>query len=217
MFEDDAYYRFKDRMEASYILAEQLKDYKGDNGVVLAVPRGGVPMGYIIAKELGFALDIAVTKKIGHPMHKEYAIGAVSFTDYFISDYNGVSDEYLEKEIPALREKLKRNFEKFEGGNPPEKLAGRTVIIVDDGIATGNTMLITVSMIRKQNPAKLIIAVPVASKQAIEMLSGEVDEIVCPLVPDFFTGIGAFYENFEQVSDEEVIYYLSQFRGNAAA
>jgi len=203
---------FRDRIEAGLLLAAKLKKYQGDPGVILAVPRGGVPVAYAVAKELGFPLEVILTKKIGHPLNKEYAIGAVSLTDEFIIPHPEASQEYINDEIERIRKKLKEMYQKFMGNKEPENLGGKTVIVIDDGIATGNTLLGTINMLKKNKPGKIVIAVPVASVKAIQKLGKEVDEIISVLVPKHFFGVGAFYEDFEQVSDEEVIYYLERLR-----
>ncbi|HSC38145.1 MAG TPA: phosphoribosyltransferase family protein, partial [Chitinophagaceae bacterium] len=169
---------FSDRTEAGTLLAGKLKNYQGQPGVILAVPRGGVPVAYAVAKELGLPLDIILTKKIGHPSNKEYAIGAVSLTDFFVIPHRDVTQSYIDREIVRIREKLREMYQKFMGGRQPERLTGKTVIIVDDGIATGNTLMGTINMLRKDKPAKIIIAAPVASKSAVQKLSGIVDEII---------------------------------------
>ncbi len=202
---------YYDRIDAGLTLAKELMKYKNDPGVVLAVPRGGVPIAYYVAVQLGFPLDLLLTKKIGHPGNSEYAIGAVSLTDRYVVQHEGVSQEYIEEETERIRKKLKEMYTKFMGDKDPEPIRNKTVIIIDDGIATGNTLLSTISMLRKGAPAKIVIAVPVASRNAIGKLSGMVDEIVCPLVPETFYGVGGFYKNFDQVSDEEVMMYLNKF------
>jgi putative phosphoribosyl transferase len=203
---------FRDRIEAGLLLAAKLKKYKNEPGIVLAVPRGGVPVAYAVARELGFPIEVILTKKIGHPLNKEYAIGAASLTDYFIIPHENVSEEYIEQELRSVRSRLKEMYKIFMGDKEPENLKGKTVIVIDDGIATGNTLLGTVSVLRKSNPGKIVIAVPVASASAIQKLSKEVDEIVAVTIPEEFYGVGAFYEDFEEVSDEEVIYYLNKLR-----
>lgn len=194
------------------MLAEKLKKYRNKEGLILAVPRGGVPVAYAVARELGFPVDIVLTKKIGHPINKEYAIGAASLTDYFVIPHEYVSDEYIHSEVEKIRRKLKEMYSTFMGNKEPENQEGKTIIVIDDGIATGNTLLGTVNVLRKGKPGKIIIGVPVASAEAVEKLSKEVDEVVAVLVPDVFYGVGAFYEDFEQVSDEEVMYYLDKLR-----
>jgi len=194
------------------MLGARLKKYKGDPGVVLAVPRGGIPVAYEVAKELDFPLEVILTKKIGHPLNKEYAIGAASLTDYFVIAHENVSDEYIKKEVEIIRQKLKDMYVKFMGDKEPESLINKTVIVIDDGIATGNTLLATVNVLRKSKPAKIVIAVPVASARALTKLSMEVDEVVAVYVPEDFHGVGAFYDDFDQVTDEEVLFYLNKFR-----
>ena len=201
---------FRDRIEAGYLLAAKLRKYKNDAGIVLAVPRGGVPVAYAVARELGFPVEVILTKKIGHPMNKEYAIGAASLTDHFIIPHQDVSDEYIEHELQQVRTRLKEMYKRFMGDKEPESLEGKTVIVIDDGIATGNTLLGTVNVLRKSKPGKIVIGVPVASSGAVQKLSKEVDEVVAVLVPEEFYGVGAFYEDFEQVSDEEVMFYLDK-------
>lgn len=203
---------FQDRIEAGILLAARLKKYANEPGVVLAVPRGGVPVAYAVAKELGFPIEVILTKKIGHPMNKEYAIGAASLTDYFVIPHENIPDGYIEHELIRIRNRLKEMYKRFMGDKEPENLEGKTVIVIDDGIATGNTLLGTVNVLRKSNPGKIIIGVPVASKNAVDKLSKEVDEVVAVLIPEQFYGVGAFYEDFEQVSDEEVLHYLDKWK-----
>lgn len=201
---------FHDRTEAGLLLAEKLKRYQNDPCVVLAVPRGGMPVAYVVARKLGFPVEIIFTKKIGHPANKEYAIGAASLTDYFIIPHENISDEYIREELKRIRTRLKAMYKMFMGDKEPESLDGKTVILVDDGIATGNTLLGTVNVLRKSHPAKIIIGVPVASKDAVEKLSKVVDKVVAVIIPNQFYGVGAFYEDFDQVSDREVMYYLDR-------
>jgi len=194
------------------MLAAKLRKFKNDPGVVLAVPRGGVPVAYAVARELGFPIEIVLTKKVGHPMNKEFAIGAASLTDYFIEPGEDVSEEYIRQELKNIRIRLKEMYKKFMSDKEPEKLEGKTVIFIDDGIATGHTMMGTVHVLRKSKPGKIIIGVPVASRSAVRELSKEVDEVVAVMIPDIFYGVGAFYEDFEQVTDEEVMFYLDKLR-----
>jgi predicted phosphoribosyltransferase len=205
-------FMFRNRIEAGKMLAEKLKKYQNDPGVILAVPRGGVPVAYAIARELGFPIEVILTQKIGHPMHTEYAIGAASLTDYFVIPHENVSEEYIQHELLRIRSLLKDMYVRFMGDREPEDLKGKTVIVIDDGIATGNTLLGTINVLRKSNPGKIVIGVPVASKSAVQKLSKEVDEVVAVLIPEVFYGVGGFYEDFEQVSDEEVMFYLDKLR-----
>jgi predicted phosphoribosyltransferase len=203
---------FRDRIDAGLQLARKLKKYEGDPGVVLAVPRGGVPVAYVVAKELALPMELILTKKIGHPSNKEYAIGAASLTDEFVIPHPHASQEYIDEEIERVRKKLKEMQRKFMWGQEPEDLKGKTAIIIDDGIATGNTLLMTARMLKKKSPAKIVVAVPVASHKAIWTLKSEVDEVIAVIVPAEFFGVGAFYKDFEQVDDDEVIYYLQKFK-----
>ena len=206
---------YKDRAEAGELLANALIKYRGQDGVVFAVPRGGVPVAFIVAHSLKMPLDLLLSKKIGHPSNKEYAIGAASLTDYYIAPDTGVNAEYINTELNQIRARLKEMRTAFDGNVTESAISGKTVIIVDDGVATGNTLLATVKMLRRQKPAKLVIAVPVSSMQAYEKLVPLVDEMVCPLIPEEFWGVGAFYGDFAQVSDEEVMHYLQMARKDA--
>lgn len=203
---------FRDRLEAGSLLAAKLRKYRNDPGLVLAVPRGGVPVAYAVARELGFPMEVVLTKKIGHPSNKEYAIGAASLTDYFVIPHENVSDEYIGNELVRIRTRLKEMYTRFMGNTEPENLAGKTILIIDDGVATGNTILGTVNVIRKSKPGKIVIGVPVASKSALQKLVKEVDEVVAVRVPEEFYGVAAFYEDFGQVSDEQVLFYLDRWR-----
>jgi len=203
---------FTDRIQAGKLLAQKLKKYKDQSGVVLAVPRGGVPLGYVVAHELNLPLELLLAKKLGHPSNEEYAIGAVSLTDRYVSSREKVSPEYLEQETERVRTRLREIQQKFIGKHSPESIEGKIVIVIDDGIATGLTLLSTIRMLRRQDPQRIVIAVPVSSREALKKLSEQADEVVCLLVPDDFYGVGAFYENFDQVSDEAVLFYLEKHR-----
>lgn len=190
------------------MLAERLKKYKGTDAVILAVPRGGVPVAFAVAKELGLPVQLVLAKKIGHPLNKEYAIGAAGLTDYFVVPHDNVPEAYIRQEVAVIRTRLNEMQQQFMGGKEAIGLKGKQLIVIDDGIATGNTLLATVNLLRKMNPSELVIAVPVASASAVEKLSEVADEVVALLVPDEFYGVGAFYEDFSQVTDDEVKRYL---------
>ena len=192
------------------MLATRLRKYKNIPGVVLAVPRGGVPVAYEIAKELNIPLEVILVKKLGHPNNKEYAIGAVGLKDSFVLPHENVTQYYIETEIANIRERLKEMQISFMGDKEPQNLTGKTVILVDDGIATGNTILGTVQVLRKSQPYKIVLAVPVASQSAVEKLEPFVEEMVILLCPESFRSVGLFYSDFSQVSDEEVIHYLDK-------
>ena len=199
-----------DRTEAGYLLATKLRKYMNENGIVLAIPRGGVPVAYPIAYDLGFPLELALIKKIGHPHNKEYAIGAASMNDYILSSTETVDPVYVQEELKNIRARLREMQHKFLGSREPIDLKNKTVIIVDDGIATGHTLMASIKLIRKSDPARIIVAVPVAAKQAIENLKPAVDEVVSLLTPTQFGAVGAFYRDFSEVSDEEVKRYLNK-------
>lgn len=203
---------FIDRSDAGEQLAEKLLKYRNLPGVILAVPRGGVPVAYRVAERLNIPVDLVLTKKIGHPLNKEFAIGAASLTDHFIEQRDDISPAYVEQELIRIRSKLKDMHYRYMGGLPPLNLEGKTVIVVDDGIATGNTIIGTVNLLRKSKPARIVVAAPVASQTAVEKLKKLVDEVVVVLIPEFFSGVGVFYENFSQVEEEEVMWCLDRLR-----
>jgi predicted phosphoribosyltransferase len=198
---------FKDRIDAGTQLAEKLLAFKSQNVVVLAIPRGGLPLGAIVAKALNVPLDVALTKKIGHPYNKEYAIGAVSLENIILSDAIGVTKGYIEEETARLRKKLKERHEQYYKNNEPQNLKDKIVIIVDDGIATGNTILVTIELVKMQNPNKIIVAIPVAPPSTVRKLEDapEVDEVICLETPYNFHAVGQFYEEFYQVSNQDAI------------
>jgi putative phosphoribosyl transferase len=201
---------FKDRTEAGKLLAAQLQKYRNQPGVILAVPRGGVPVAYEVAIVLQMPLELVLIKKLGHPMNREYAIGAVGLTDRIVVPHEEVPEAYIEKETQRVRLRLQEMQEKFMEGHEPGDISGKTVIVIDDGIATGNTLLATVQILRKSHPARIVVAVPVASAQAVKTVAAEVDEMIVVHIPERFQGVGAFYDNFTQVTDEEVLFYLNK-------
>lgn len=201
---------FQDRIDAGTQLAQKLKQFTNSGAVILAVPRGGVPVAYIIARELACSLQIILAKKIGHPHNKEYAIGAASLEDYFIIPHENITEEYVAGQLKTIRARLQEMQRLFVNNAANENLDGKVVIIVDDGIATGNTLLVTVQLLQKSNPSKIIIAVPVASHHAVQMLMGHVDEVVALHISDDFSGVGSYYKDFKEVTDEEVNFYLNK-------
>ncbi|MGP8217241.1 MAG: phosphoribosyltransferase [Bacteroidia bacterium] len=201
---------FRNREEAGLLLAEKLKEYHGTDSVVLAVPRGGVPVGYEIARELSIPLDIVLSKKIGHPGNKEYAIGSVSLDSVILDKHPEVSKEYIDRQIAHIRADLKKRYALFMGDRIPVNVTGKTVILVDDGIATGNTLLATIDMLRKSNPAKIIVAVPVVPQSNIDIIDHVADEFIYLAAPAHFAGVGSFFEDFRQVDDKEVISMLKE-------
>jgi predicted phosphoribosyltransferase len=196
---------YTNRFDAALKLIPLLEKHINKDAVILAVPRGGVPVGFAIAKKFAIPLDLLLTKKIGHPMNSEVAIGAVSLEDEILDDYPYISEEYINTEIKEIRAKLKQRFKKFMGNRKPIDLKNKTVIIVDDGIATGNTLLAAIQMVRNKMPKKIVVAVPVAPDDAAERIKSKVDAFICPLVTADFIGVGGYYFDFSQVSDEDVL------------
>ena len=203
---------FRDRTDAGQQLAEKLLPYKNKKALVLAIPRGGLPVGAEVARALKAPLDVSLSKKIGHPYNKEFAIGAVSLEGSIINETIGVPDHYLEEETERIRNTLREKAKLYYKNAKPHSLKGRSVIITDDGLATGNTMLATIELVANQNPAEIIVAVPVAPPSAIEKLekSPFLDEIVCLKTPMNFRAVGQFYEEFFAVNDEEAIRILEE-------
>lgn len=203
---------FRDRRDAGRQLAEALAEFKKKRPVVLALPRGGVPVAYEVAKALDAQLDILVVRKLGAPGQPELGIGAVVDGDHpeSVVDEESVrllhvSPEFLEREIATELEEIRRREVVYRGGRSPIPIRGRTVIVVDDGIATGGSMRAALRGVRRASPAKLVLAVPVAPEDTIARLAREVDEIVCLSTPPGFQAVGQFYRDFRQTSDQEVI------------
>jgi predicted phosphoribosyltransferase len=204
---------FKDRTDAGVQLAEKLMSFKDHNCVVLAIPRGGLPLGAIVAKALKAPLDVVLTKKIGHPLNKEYAIGAVSMDSRIVSDVMEISEDYIERETLRIRELLAKRSEQYYKNSQPKDLKDKTIIIIDDGIATGNTILATIELVYNKEPSRIIVAIPVAPPSAIEKLgsSAYLDKVVCLETPNNFKAVGQFYEEFLPVTDENAIRILKEY------
>ena len=201
---------YTDRQDASLRLMSLLEKFKNEKCVILAIPRGGVPIGYYIARKFHFPMDLLLTKKIGHPLNKEVAIGAVSLENEIVDDYPYIPKDYIDNQILEIRETLKNRYGKFVGDRMPVNLKNKIVIIVDDGIATGNTLLAAIKMIRGKSPKKIVVAVPIAPTDSAQKISHKVDEFICPLITDDFRGVGSYYMDFSQVSDEEVIMFMNK-------
>lgn len=200
---------FQDREDAAMKLIPLLSKYKDEDGVVLAVPRGGVPIGYLIAKEYNYAIELLLTKKIGYPGNPELAIGAVSLENEVLDDHFKISQTYVQEQIKKIRQSLWERQKKFIGDRPTVSFENKTVIIVDDGIATGNTILLAIKLVRARHPKRIVIAVPVAPMRTAMKIEEQVDDFVCVHIPEFFSGVGQFYRDFTQVSDTEVIRLMS--------
>jgi predicted phosphoribosyltransferase len=206
--------RFRNREHAAQLLAERLIAYRGQHPLVLGIPRGAVPMAKIIAETLGGDLDVVLVHKLGAPENPELAIGAVDESgQMYLSDYVrelGISESYIEKEKHAqLRTLLKRRAQ-YTPVRPPLDPSGRIVIVVDNGIATGASMIAALRAVRAKRPVKLVAAVAVAPPETLERMRADADEVVCVYAPEHFYAVGQFFEDFSQVSDEQAIALLRQ-------
>ncbi|MBK9013957.1 MAG: phosphoribosyltransferase [Saprospiraceae bacterium] len=208
---------FRNRFDAAQQLAPLLEKYRNEKGVILAVPRGGVPIGHYLAKYFGFPLELLLTKKLGHPLQPEFAIGAVTLEDSFVDEGFDLPPDFIEKEITRIRKELQRRYKSFMGDRKPIDLKGKTVIVVDDGIATGRTIMAAIKLLRKKQPKWLVVAVPVAPPSAASEFEGLVDDFICVYTPEDFFGVGGFYEDFEQVEDSEVMALLRELNGRKMA
>lgn len=202
---------FTDRRQAGRLLADQLVRFKPSHPLVFALPRGGVPVAYEVAEKLDAELDLLLVRKIGAPRHEEYGIGAVVdgenpqiLVNEDIAGKLGVPSGYIHNEAQKQLREIERRRQEYLGGRKPIPVTGRTVIVVDDGIATGSTVRAALRAIRQKNPAKLVLAVPVGAPDSVLSLQRECDELVCLVTPDPFYAVGAHYEHFEQTSDDEV-------------
>jgi predicted phosphoribosyltransferase len=200
---------FKDRKDAGKKLAVKLKKYKKENVLILALPRGGVPVGYEIANFLHTPLDVLVVRKIGAPHNPELAIGAIAsggiwFLDKLTIQRLHITPEEIEKIAKEEIIEVIRRQKEYRDDLPPPKITGKIIILVDDGIATGATTRAAIRAIQKQRPMKLVLAVPVCSAEVAKELKPLVDEFICLETPVYFEAVGAHYQNFPQVTDEEV-------------
>lgn len=204
----DSYIIFKDRVDAAKRLAKKLEWLKKENSIILAIPRGGVVTGDVLASELGIKLDIIVSRKIGAPHNQELAIGAVThdgsyFPNTDITSMLNVPQKYIDSEISAQLKEIERRLMRFRG-TKEYHLEGKTVVLVDDGIATGATMFVAVQWVKKQKPKQIIVVIPVGPKDTIEKLKEVVDKVVILQSPVYFNAVGEFYREFDQVEDYQV-------------
>ncbi len=209
--------RFHNRVDAGRRLAALLEKYKNQNTVIYALPRGGVPVAMEVARVLNCPLDLIIVRKIGHPMNPEYALGAVTEDGFLVvneEELARVDPEWFEAEKQRQIHEAKRRRELYVEGKEPITAAGKIAIIVDDGIATGSTMLVAVKKVKQEKPAKIVVAVSVSPKETARRFAGEVDEFVAVTIPEIFWGaIGYYYDDFSQVSDEEVMGLLKKMKG----
>ena len=212
----------QDRYEAGRRLGQRLRGYEHRRPVVVALPRGGVPVGYEVARALNAPMDVLVVRKLGCPGQPELAIGAISNGRYLeilmnegLCQEMTVPSKYIEREIEAKIREIRAMEGAYRNHRPAIGLAGRTVIVVDDGIATGATMRVAVRRIRREKPEKIIVATPVASEEAVETMRKEVDEIVCLGIPKRFIAVGGYYRDFQPVSNEEVSELLDRVKPDA--
>lgn len=208
--------RYADRSEAGRVLAEALRRYAGDDSVVvLGLPRGGLPVAWEVARALNAPLDVLTVRKIGVPGHRELAMGAIASGGFRVLDDAliaglGVPPEAVSAVIAEEERELARRDQLFRSGRPAVPLKDRTVILVDDGLATGSTMRVAVKAVRAQSPRRVVVAAPVGSREACALLSEEADEVVCPSTPWNFRAVGQWYVDFSQTTDDEVVALLER-------
>lgn len=208
--------RFYDRAAGGRALASVLDGRPQSPGIVLALPRGGVPVGFEIAKRLHWPIDVVVVRKLGVPGQSELAMGAIAREAIIINervmDALTITKQQFEEVLARERGELQRREKIYRGDRDPRSAEGMTAILVDDGLATGSTMLAAIEAVKAQQPRRLIVAVPVAAASVCEMLRLEVDEVICAQTPNSMSSIGQWYEDFTQTSDEEVNAFLQRAR-----
>ena len=209
---------FKDRTEAGRQLADRLRELRKENPIVLALPRGGVPVGYEVARALDAPLDVIIARKLGAPEQPELGIGAIAPGGVRVLNEEairmlGLSDAEIDTIASEAEQELARRLRRFRGDRPPPDLRGRTVLLVDDGLATGVTAKAAIRAIRKEGPRRIVFAVPVCASDTAQALAEEVDDLICLEAPPYFGAVGLWYRNFEQTPDEEVLALLERTRG----
>jgi putative phosphoribosyl transferase len=211
--------RFKDRHDAGRQLAAHLREYASHpNVLVLALPRGGVPVAYEVARELRAPLDVFLVRKLGVPGHEELAMGAIAsggtrVVNRQVVRMTGTDDTTIARVAAEEQRELERRERAYRGDRPILNVEGYTVILVDDGLATGSTMRAAAFALKEQQPARLIVAVPVAARETCDEFRGEVDSVICALTPEPFHAVGLWYEDFSQITDDEVRRLLEEAEG----
>jgi len=213
--------RFLDRADAGRQLAALLRGLAGEHPLVMALPRGGVAVGFEVARELRAPLDVIVARKLGAPMQPELGIGAIApggirVLDALAIRYLGITQDQIDRVIRAEEAEMERRVRLYRGDRPPPRIEGRTVILVDDGLATGVTARAAARSLRLQRPGRLVLAVPVCAPETAESIRMEVDEVVCIYMPSDFRAVGLWYEDFRQLEDSEVVDLLERARSFAA-
>lgn len=206
--------RFADRLDAGRQLTRHLPHLRGRDGVVLGIPRGGVVVARPIAEALGWPLDVVIARKVGAPFNPELALAAVApggvlVMNDVLADHLHLTSENLAPQIQAQLLEIDRRLHLYRGDRPALDVRGKVIVVVDDGIATGLTVAAALRSLRNQEPAAVVLAVPVASREAVDTLSPLVDELVCLATPRDFHAVGQFYKDFSQVTDEEVVRLLA--------
>lgn len=212
---------FTDRLEAAERLADALQSYRDSHPLILAIPRGAVAMGAVLARHLHGELDVLMVRKLGSPHAPEFAVGAVDETGkVYVAPHAqiaGATQKYLEEETRRQLRKMQRRRALYTPGRPPADASGRTVIVVDDGLASGSTMIAALHAVRERKPARLVCAVPVASPDSLEQVRPYADDIVCLQAPADFFAVSQFYRSFPQVEDDEVMALLNAGHASAAS
>lgn len=208
---------FKDRYDAGIKLADELTQFIDDKPLILAVPRGGLVTAYDTIKKYNLEWDLIIPRKIGAPYNKEIAIGAVtSDGNYLLNEHHvnslQITNDYIEKEVYEETKEIKRRLNMYKGNEDFPDVKHRTIIIIDDGIATGFTILAAIESVKKHGAKKIILAVPVGPEDTITRLEGIVDKVICLYVPDYFYAVGRYYEDFSQTKDDEVFDIINKLR-----
>lgn len=208
---------FEDRVDAGERLAKALVDYSGADAVILAIPRGGVIVGEVAARQLGVPLDVVVPRKIGAPGNPELGLGAIApgvrVIDPRMVEMLGVSQGYLEQQIAVEEQEIERRLRAYRGGRPPAHVAGKVAIVIDDGVATGGTAIAALRWATAQGASTVVLAVPVAPGASLGRLGQEADRVVVLSAPEPFFAVGEWYRRFDQTTDEEVVAALARAAG----